>query len=358
MKKHFDTPLNFPCGIAMKNRFMLAPMTNTQSFEDGSLSEDEFHWLTMRAKGQFGLVMTCASHINPSGKGFPGQLGIYSDKHISGHQRLVHGIKEYGSLAVIQLHHAGMRSPSELIHQSPICPSNNEKYGAREMSLEEIEQLKTDFIDAAIRAKKCGYDGVEVHAAHGYILTQFLSSEINKRKIQYGGDLHNRSRILFEIIDEIRNNCGNNFLVGVRLSPEKFGMDISEVKKICEKLIRENKIDFLDISLWDVFKSPDEEAYKNKSLLSHFTELDFKNVLLTVAGKIQSGNDVKKVLEAGVDFVTIGRSAILYHDFPKKVLHNTNFEPTATPVTEEYLTNEGLGKDFIEYMKRWPDFVK
>lgn len=357
IKKHLETPLYFPCGTVMKNRFMLAPMTNTQSFEDGTLSDDEFQWLTMRAKGQFGLVMTCASHVNPNGKGFPGQLGIYSDEHISGHQRLVHGIKKHGSLAVIQLHHAGMRSPAELIHQSPICPSVNEKHGAREMSLEEIEQLKIDFIDAAVRAKICGYDGVEVHGAHGYILTQFLSAEINKRKDSYGGDLNNRSRILFEIIDGIRNNCGNEFLLGVRLSPEKFGMDISEVKEICEKLIRENKIDFLDISLWDVFKSPDEEAYKNKSLLSHFTELDFKNVLLTVAGKIQSGNDVKRVLESGVDFVTIGRSAILHHDFPKRVLENSSFEPIATPVTKEYLTKEGLGKNFIEYMKRWPDFV-
>tara|TARA_R110000772_G_scaffold118149_2_gene223763 strand:+ start:39 stop:1115 length:1077 start_codon:yes stop_codon:yes gene_type:complete len=358
MKKHLETPVIFPCGAVMKNRFMLAPMTNTQSFEDGTLSEDEFHWLTMRAKGKFGLVMTCASHINPSGKGFPGQLGIYSDKQISGHKRLVSGIKEHGSLAVVQLHHAGMRSPVELINQSPLCPSDNEKHGAREMSIEEIKQLKIDFIDAAIRAKKCGYDGVEVHGAHGYILTQFLSSEINKRKDQYGGDLNNRSRILFEIIEEIRSNCGNDFLLGVRLSPEKFGMDILEVKEICERLIIENKTDFIDISLWDVHKTPDEEEYKNKSLLSHFTEIDFKNVLLTVAGKIRDGKDVTSVLESGVDFVTIGRSAILHHDFPTRVLNNINFESTATPVTEEYLTNEGLGKNFIEYMKRWPDFVK
>ena len=105
------------------------------------------------------------------------------------------------------------------------------------------------------------------------------------------------------------------------------------------------------------FKTPDEEAYKDKSLLSHFTELDFKNVRLTVAGKIQSGTDVKRVLESGVDFVSIGRSAILHHDFPARVLHNSSFEPTATPVTEEYLTKEGLAKNFIEYMKRWSDFV-
>jgi 2,4-dienoyl-CoA reductase-like NADH-dependent reductase (Old Yellow Enzyme family) len=358
MKKILETPLKFSCGLTMKNKFMLAPMTNSQSYENGCLSDDEFHWLTMRAKGQFGMVMTCASQINPNGKGFKGQLGIYSDKHISGHQRLTSKIKEYGSLAVIQLHHAGMRSPVELIKQTPICPSDNEKYGAREMSLDEINQLKSDFVNAAVRSKKSGYDGVEIHGAHGYILTQFLSQETNKRTDQYGGSLYNRSRILFEIIDKIRNYCGTRFLLGVRLSPEKFGMDILEIKEICKRLIKEKKIDFLDISLWDVFKIPDDKKYQNKSLLSHFTELDYENVLLTVAGKILNGGDVKKVLSSGVDFVTIGRSGILHHDFPIKVIENIDFKTISTPVSEEYLSGEGLGNKFIQYMRRWPNFVE
>lgn len=358
MKNTLDTPLTFPCGMSMKNKFMLAPMTNTQSYEDGTLSEEEFNWLTMRAEGQFGLVMTCAAHVNFAGKGFPGQLGIYSDEHIAGHQRLASKIKEYGSLAVVQLHHAGMRSPKELIQQTPLCPSDNEKHGARAMSLEEIRELKSDFVRAALRAKKSGYDGVEVHGAHGYILTQFLSSEINKRTDQYGGNLTNRARLLFEIVNEIRATCGSDFLLGVRLSPERFGMDVLEVKKVCEQLIEEGKIDFLDISLWDTFKDPNDEQYKGKTLLSYFTELDRKNVLLTVAGKIQTAEDVKKTLSSEVDFVTIGRSAILHHDFPQKVMKNPDFEPTATPVSKKHLKAEGLSEKFIQYMQRWPDFVK
>lgn len=341
----------------MKNRFMLAPMTNTQSSEDGTLTEEEFQWLTMRAKGGFGLVMTCASHVQAAGKGFPGQLGIFSDKHISGHQRLAAKIKEYGSLAVVQLHHAGMRSPAELIGQAPLCPSKNEKLGAREMTLVEVKQLKNDFISAAVRAKASGYDGVEVHGAHGYILTQFLSSEINNRQDEYGGDLIGRSRLLFEIIAAIREKCGPGFLVGVRLSPEKFGMDIHEVQEICKRLCLENKIDFIDISVWDYTKAPEAKKYQGKSLLAHFTELNYKNVHFTVAGKIRTGADVQKVLEAGVDFATIGRSAILHHDFPQRVMDDHNFEPMATPVSPAYLAKEGLGKNFITYMRRWPDFV-
>ncbi len=358
MKKNLDSQIIFPCGAVMKNKFMLAPLTNTQSHEDGQLSEDEFNWLTMRAEGGFGLVMTCASHVQEIGKGFSGQLGIFSDKHIPGHQRLTESIKSYGSLAVIQLHHAGMRSPKEIILQDPVCPSKNEKHDARGLSLKEVLKLRDDFIEAGIRAKKSGYDGVEVHGAHGYIISQFLSSETNKRTDDYGGSLTNRSRLLFEIIEGIRNFCGKDFLIGVRLSPERFGMDLLEVKEICEKLVNDDKIDFLDISLWDVFKNPEVEKYNNKSLLNHFLEIDYKKVKLTIAGKIKNGSDVKKVLATGVDFVTIGRSAILHHDFPHKVIDNTNFEAITTPVSTEYLRNEGLGDNFLKYMERWPDFVK
>lgn len=358
MKNTPETPLYFPCGAAMKNRFMLVPMTNTQSFEDGRLSDDEYHWLTMRAKGQFGLVMTCASHVQEIGKGFPGQLGIFSDQHIDGHKRLSAGIKAHGSLAVIQLHHAGMRSPAELIGQAPVCPSDSEKHGARGLSLQEVYQLKDDFIKAAIRAKESGYDGVEVHGAHGYILTQFLSSKINHRTDDYGGDLTNRARLLFEIVNGIRAACGADFLLGVRLSPERFGMDLLEVKEVCQQLIDEGQIDFLDISLWDSFKLPHEEQFQDKSLLDHFADLDFKQVLWTVAGKIQTGKQVSEILDVGVDFVSIGRSGILHHDFPVKVMEDADFTPTATPVSKAHLRKEGLGEKFIEYMQRWKGFVE
>ena len=358
MKNNPNQSIFFPCGISMKNKFMLAPMTNRQSYEDGRLSDDEFNWLTMRAKGQFGLVMTCASHVQAIGKGFSGQLGIFSDIHISGHQRLTEKIKSHGSLAVIQLHHAGMRSPKELIDEAPVCPSDNTKLGARALSLVEIEQLKDDFITAALRAKKCGYDGVEIHGAHGYILSQFLSKEINHRKDLYGGSLENRARLIFEIIDGIRTTCGSSFLLGLRLSPEKFGMDIQEIKTICQQIINEGKVDFLDISLWDCFKKPEDEKYQDLDLLGHFTSLDYKNVLFTVAGKINSGKDVHSILEAGVDFVTIGRSAILHHDFPFKVIENPSFVPVKTPVSKAHLRKEGLSETFITYMKRWPGFVE
>ena len=356
MSKNTDT-IRFACGATMKNRFGLAPMTNCQSHEDGQLSDDEFNWLTKRAEGGFGMTMTCASHVQKIGKGFPGQLGIFSDALMDGHKRLAAAIKKHESLAVIQLHHAGLRSPKELIGEAPVSPSASEKHGSRALSLEEVHQLRDDFISAAVRSQKCGYDGIEVHGAHGYIICQFLSSEYNQRTDEYGGLLTNRARLLFEIVDGIRKECGAEFLLGVRLSPERFGMDILEIKEICARLISEGKPDFLDISLWDCFKYPEDEAYKDHTLLEHFTSLDYKHVKWTVAGKIRNGKEVQQILDAGVDFVSIGRSAILHHDFPKLVMKNPDFEPVPNPVSKEHLRKEGLSEAFIKYMSGWPGFV-
>ena len=105
------------------------------------------------------------------------------------------------------LHHAGMRSPAELIGEPPLCPSDNEETGARAMTTEEVEQLREDFIVAAERAEKAGFEGVEIHGAHGYILAQFLSGKINQRQDQYGGSLENRGRLIRDIIDGVRHRC-------------------------------------------------------------------------------------------------------------------------------------------------------
>ena len=304
------SPLSFARGPSLKNRFMLAPLTNTQSFEDGKLSDEEFRWLTMRAEGGFALTMTCASHVQAIGKGFPGQLGVFSDDHLEGLKRLSSKIKANGSVAICQLHHAGMRSPEDLIGQRPVCPSYNEEFNARALSTNEVEKLRDDFIEAAVRSEKAGFNGVELHGAHGYILAQFFSPEINKRDDQYGQSLSNRSRLLYEIIDGIREVCSKDFIVGVRLSPERFGLKLNEITTLAEELMTSNKIEFLDMSLWDVFKEPEDEEFKGKKLISYFTELERGNTKLGVAGSIKSPLDAEKTMVEGVDWVMLGLSLI------------------------------------------------
>lgn len=353
----FDA-LTFAHGPAMRNRFMLAPLTNSQSHADGKLSDDEFHWLTLRARGGFGLTMTCAAHVQALGQGFPGQLGIFSDAHMEGLTRLAAGLKAEGTLAVVQLHHAGMRAPPQLIGTRPVCPSDDAETGARELPLAEVEQLAEDFVVAATRAERAGFDGVEIHGAHGYVVCQFLSAEVNRRNDRYGGTLENRARLLFDIIAGIRARCRHDFNVGVRLSPERFGMQLPEVCTVAQRLMTEGQVDYIDLSLWDAFKEPQDEALRGRTLLSYFTGLERGSVRLGATGKITTGQDAARCLAAGVDFVAIGRAAILHHDFPERVRANADFESVKLPVPADHLRREGLGPTFIDYMKTWKGFVE
>ena len=342
----------------MKNRFMLAPLTNTQSHDDGKLSDEEYHWLVKRAQGGFGLTMTCAAHVQEQGRGFPGQLGIFADAHVEGLKRLADGIRACDSVSIVQLHHAGMRSPAELIGTTPQCPSDNARSGARGLSLDETRQLVEDFIKAAERAEDAGFEGVELHGAHGYILSQYFSAPVNNRTDAYGGSLENRYRILFEIIEGIRQRCGANFMLGVRLSPERFGLHLPEVTAMAERLMNEGHIDFLDMSLWDVFKEPQDPDYQGRSLMSYFTELPRGRTRLGVAGMIRTPQDALATLEAGVDWIMLGRAAMLHHDFPARFAHDPGFVPVDLPVTRAHFAKEGLSERFIDYVKSgWPDYL-
>jgi 2,4-dienoyl-CoA reductase-like NADH-dependent reductase (Old Yellow Enzyme family) len=350
-------PLGFAHGPAMKNRFMLAPLTNLQSHPDGRLSDDEFRWLTMRAQGGFGLTMTCAAHVQRQGQGFAGQLGIFSDIHLEGLARLAGAIRAQDSLAVAQLHHAGMRSPKALIGAQPVCPSDHAETGSRGLTTAEVEQVVEDFIAAAKRAETAGFDGVELHGAHTYLLCEFLSPTINRRTDRYGGSLENRARIIFEIIAGVRERCRPDFIVGLRLSPERFDLDLGDIRDVAQAVMDDGRIDFLDMSLWDVGKQPEQEAYKGRSLMSYFTELKRGSVRLGVAGKIMAPQTAADCIVAGCDFVLLGRAAILHHDYPRHVAADPGFRPVSLPVTREYLQAEGLGPAFVNYMDTWKGFV-
>lgn len=350
-------PLAMKHGPDWSNRFMLAPLTNQQSHADGTISQDEYNWLTKRAEGGFGLTMTCASHVRARGIGFPGQLGIWDDKHLDGLKWLAEGLNRQSTHSVVQLHHAGMRTPHDLIDGPPECPSDNQEFGAKALSADDVERLKDDFVAAAKRAQTAGFNGVELHGAHGYILCQFLSPEINQRQDQYGGSLENRARLLFDLVERVRSECDSDFSLGVRLSPERFGLKLSEIVSVAQRLMTEDQIDYLDMSLWDVFKEPVEDDFKGKPLLDYFTELDRGSVKLGAAGKIRSGADAAKALARGLDFVAIGRSAILHHDFPEQVLSDASFQPARLPVSAAHLKSEGLGEAFIDYMSGWKGFV-
>ncbi len=347
-------PLPLPRGRTMKNRLALAPLTNTQSRADGRMADDEYRWLMMRAEGGFGVTMTCAAHVQKVGQGYPGQLGVFSDDHLPGLARLAAGLKAAGSVACLQLAHSGNRALEGLAR---VGPSDDTESGAQGLSEAEVEALVEDFVAAALRGQTAGFDGVEIHAAHGFLPTQFLSSTINHRADRWGGSLENRARLIFAIIEGVRRACRPDFQLGLRLSPERFGLRLAEVREVAQEAMRSGNIDTLDLSLWDVTKEAEEEAFRGRSLMSWFTDLDRGNVRLGVAGKIMGAQDALDCLANGADYVLIGRAAILAYDFPMKVAADGRYVSPALPVSADFLRAQGLGEAFVDYMRSFPGFV-
>lgn len=356
MTAMFD-PLAFTRGPAMANRLALAPLTNQQSNADGTLGEDELRWLTMRAGGGFGLTMTCAAWINEEGKGFHGQLGAAHDDHLPGLARLASALAAHGTVTSLQIHHAGNRSLSAVTGSAPVSSSEDPETGARALSTDEVGALAEDFVAAAVRAERAGFDGVELHGAHGYMIAQFLSPEINRRTDRYGGSLENRARLLREIVAGIRARCGADFQLGVRLSPERFGMRIDEVREVVGMLADTGDVDYVDLSMWDVHKEASEDGWAGRNLLEVFCEVPRGTMRLGAAGKLYAGGDIARALDAGLDFVFLGRAAILHHDFPRMLRADGEARMRDLPVDSETLHAEGLSDRFVDYMRNWRGFV-
>lgn len=366
-------PLNFLRGPAMKNRFALAAMTNRQSHADGTVSADEQQWLVKRAEGQFGLVITAAAHVQLSGQGFTGQIGAFNDLHVDGLRTLASALRNQGAVSAVQLYHGGMRCPAEIVG-TPVAPSDPPNGGGtvygtgstrqsdvayRGMTPDEIDELRRAFVDAALRAERAGFDGVEVHGAHGYLLSAFLSPELNQRSDEYGGALENRARLMFEVVADIRRACGPQFQVGLRLSAERYGLKIEEVRDVAAEFLRQAQIDYLDMSLWDYAKEPEDQRFRGTSLLSHFSSLPRGGVRLGAAGKIMGGREAAELLEAGCDFALIGKAGILRHDFPVRVARDLDFRSASLPVPVSALAGEAVSPAFIEFMTQsLPGFLQ
>uniref|UniRef100_B0T6P7 NADH:flavin oxidoreductase/NADH oxidase n=1 Tax=Caulobacter sp. (strain K31) TaxID=366602 RepID=B0T6P7_CAUSK len=337
---------------------MLAPMTNKQSHEDGVASNAEIDWLARCAQGGFGMVQTCGASVRADGKTFEGQLGVYSDRHLDGLTRMASAIKNAGALCSIQLHHGGPRS-SAALGGVAVGPSDDPRSGVRGLSTAEVEQLRDAFIEAAKRTEQAGFNGVEVHSAFGFIPALFLSPIHNRRTDRYGGSLEGRSRLLFEIIDGIRQRCGDEFQIGLRISIERYGFKLDEMRDVAAEAFRAGALDYLDLALWDAAKEVSGGGpSKGRSILSLFTQLPRFGVRLGVAGKLMGAQGAAWAINEGCDFVLIGRQAIVHHDFPNRVLKDQNYHSPSLPVSAEHLRREGLSPTFLSYMSTWPDFVK
>jgi 2,4-dienoyl-CoA reductase-like NADH-dependent reductase (Old Yellow Enzyme family) len=164
--------------------------------------------------------------------------------------------------------------------------------------------------------------------------------------------------VLHAIIDGVRARTGPQFQLGLRLSPERFGIVMPEALDLAGQVLGSGQLDYLDMSLWDCFKPPQDAAYADRPLIDHFAALPRGNTRLGVAGKIMDAATAQRCLEHGADFVLIGRGAMLHHDFARRALADGGFASIERPVTRAHLQAEGLGPVFIDYVANtWKNFV-
>lgn len=352
-----DSPLPLGHGRALPNRLALAPMTNTQSQPDGSLSELDLTWLLARARGGFGLTMTAATYVNRAGMAWVGQPGASSEEHLAGLERLAHGIREAGGVSAVQLHHGGERANPAASGEPKVAPWDDPATGARALSTGEVGRVVDDFAAAAARVERAGIDGVEIHGAHGYLLCQFLDGARNTREDAYGGDLEGRSRVIHEVISAVRARTHTGFQVGLRLSAERFGLDLDEMVRLATAVLARGDLDYLDLSLWDVTKLP-AGAEGGPLLIDHFLGLPRNDTALGVAGRITGAAEARAVLDRGADLAFVGKAAIVDRDFARHAIGDPDYEAPAFPVTRDHLRSQLVGEPFVKYFANgWAQLV-
>lgn len=352
-------PLALRRGPALPNRLALAPLTNTQSHPDGTLSDDEIAWLTARARGGFGLVVTAAAYVQRSGLAWAGQLGVASDAHLPGMARLADGLRAAGAVSAVQLHHGGTRADAAASGEPVVAPWTDSRTGARALTTGEVERAIEEFAEAAARCERAGFDGVQIHGAHGYLLGQFLDVARNDRTDRYGGDAAGRSRAIREAVAAVRAATGPDFQVGLRLSPERFGVDRAEVVTLARDLLASGDLDHLDLSLWQIGKAPEDDPDRGRPLVEDYLDLPRHGTALAVTGGVRDAADARAALDRGADLVCVGRAAVADHAFASRVLADPAYAGPAFPVTRDHLRDECVGEAFVDYFtKGWPDLVR
>lgn len=345
----FD-PVTFSCGLVVPNRIALAPMTNGQSLPDGRLGDDEVAWLARRADGGFGMIETCAAYVARDGKAWAGELGV--DRDDGDLARLATRLQQGGAAAIVQLFHGGVRAASKLTGEQVWSAStwHEDSPGfetPRPATDDDIARVIDQFAAAAARCERAGFAGVELHGAHGYLLSQFLSRTMNP-----GRSIEQRATLIREVMRAVRARTGPRFCVGARLSLEDRGntkgVDLDESLQVAAWLA-EDGAEFIHASLWDATKPTAKRPAEHPTPLLR-AALPAR-VRVIVAGAIWTHEEAEAALAKGADMVAIGRAGILNPDWPR-----TGAE-RRPPMTRADLAERAVSPVFAEYLTRWKNFV-
>ena len=242
--------------LRLKNRFVVPPMATNLATEDGMVTQSLIDYWTARAKGGWGLLIVEFTAIDPGGRVGPCHPVIWDDKYIPGLAQLTAAVHQHGAKIAIQLSHAGRQTLRSVLEgaqpvaPSPV-PSPLQGEMPRELTSVETYDIIEKFGDAARRARKAGFDAVEIHGAHGYLIAQFMSAYSNKRTDEFGGSLHNRLKFPLEIIKNIKRKAGPDLPLLFRISGEERVPGGRHIEETCviARLLESEGIDILDVSV-------------------------------------------------------------------------------------------------------------
>ena len=324
--------------MKVKNRIALAPMVRNWATTDGLVTERLLDHYAAIAAGGVGMIMLEACYVQPIGRGFLNQLGIYDDKCVKGLKRLADVVHQYGAKLGAQIFHAGRQTVPAFCGGQPVAPSPkpcgimkfiDPGYTPRELSTEEVEKLVEAFAEGARRNKEAGFDFLELHGAHGYIINQFLSPYTNQRTDKYGGDFSGRMRFVLEVLDKVRSKVGRDYPITIRLNGDDFiegGISIEYALRVVKELDKAG-IDGFHIT-GEIY-----ESFPKGKMISPMSIPPAPLVELAAAVKRVTSKPVIAVakiyrpqlmedvlLKNQADFIALGRSLLSDPELPNKVI--------------------------------------
>jgi len=305
-------------GLTLRNRIVMPPMHTGLATTEGAVTEKLINHYVLRSEA-LGLLIVEHSYVSLEGKLSERQVGIHNDSLILGLEKLSSSIHATGTPVVIQINHAGRVASREVTGKQPVAPSLGEN--ARELKGEDLEALAEAFGMAAERAMRAGFDGVEVHGAHGFLLNQFFSPLTNRRSDNYGGSLENRMRFPLEVVERVKEKVGGRLLL-YRLGSDDLdaaGTRIEDSQKFAVRL-EEARVDIIDVS-GGLCGSRPEQLHGIQGYLIHQAQQVKKAVNIPVVGVggIKEPEFADNLIREGrVDLVAVGREILKDPEWAKK----------------------------------------
>lgn len=326
MQSRLFQPFTFPNGLTLRNHVIMAPMTTWSANDDGTVSDEEISYYRNRTQG-VGLVLTGCTHVAANGIGFTGEFASYDDRFTPSLRRLADAAKSGGAPAVLQIFHAGNKAEASLVPNGEVVSASSVPVAAgpfnpggiipRPLSHDEILDVIADFGAATRRAIDAGFDGIELHGAHGFLLQNFFSPLYNKRDDEWGGSPENRMRFPLAVVREvhrvIREFADRPFLLGYRISPEeseKGGLRVGDAYRLIDRLI-ETGVDYVHASLSNVLEAKPVDDAGEHTIAELIATHVAGRVPMIAAGQIRTPEQAARGLDLGLSLVAIGQGLVI-----------------------------------------------